>query len=542
MAGLCEGGNKPLGSLKASKAHEDSRPTNWLLASRPYAEGEVDDHPTRMEHTNEEAERRSVEETSPSEIFAFIGTLILMGANNYNNLDYHDLWSQELGMSVYIASMSRNRFLDLLSSNLMISTKGRLYKKKTNKARFYLQDLGRQLIKPNVEQRAATIIGLQNNIIMSMEAILKKKITKSTQNQQLPSGKGKCHTCITPCKVDQPTLRSVDIEEKLDRCRLEFPSSSVVERRYVKPKVPALSSIDFLMTTGVNNDMDMNMASQLEHEIDTDSETLSALSSDTRMNTSDLEEILQDAGIGSNIKTYIIQAYAERAKNKQVNKRVRDSSQYFVLAGDYNAKHQQWNSFNTCHRGRQLARFVQESGFTILAPTEPTHYPYNPRHAADMIDFVILERPLPPLVTYTLPELQSDHSPVLLELSATYSPSNSRPHCPLITTNWNTYKYTVMLHFPKPANVEDAHVALNIYSSTLREIYRKYTTISLPANSFKEDQTLRELLRLKRASRKRWQLHRDRLDLQLRRNLAKRIKKELYLLTEDKLDKEIQEA
>ncbi|KAJ4448052.1 hypothetical protein ANN_10064 [Periplaneta americana] len=28
----------------------------------------------------------------------------------------------------------------------------------------------------------------------------------------------------------QPTLRSVDIEEELDRCRLEFPSSSMVER------------------------------------------------------------------------------------------------------------------------------------------------------------------------------------------------------------------------------------------------------------------------------------------------------------------------
>ncbi|KAJ4445013.1 hypothetical protein ANN_06812 [Periplaneta americana] len=65
------------------------------------------------------------------------------------------------------------------------------YKKKTNRRRFYLQELGFQLIKPNVEHRAANIIGLQNNIIMSMEAILKKKITKTTQNQQQTSGKGK---------------------------------------------------------------------------------------------------------------------------------------------------------------------------------------------------------------------------------------------------------------------------------------------------------------------------------------------------------------
>ncbi|KAJ4451082.1 hypothetical protein ANN_02520 [Periplaneta americana] len=36
----------------------------------------------------------------------------------------------------------------------------------------------------------------------------------------------------------QPTLSSVDIEEKLDRCRVEFPVAQLVERLYVKPKVP----------------------------------------------------------------------------------------------------------------------------------------------------------------------------------------------------------------------------------------------------------------------------------------------------------------
>ncbi|KAJ4429707.1 hypothetical protein ANN_21911 [Periplaneta americana] len=49
MAGLCEGGNERAGSLKAI-SHEAPRPTSRLLASRPHAEAEVDDHPTRMEN------------------------------------------------------------------------------------------------------------------------------------------------------------------------------------------------------------------------------------------------------------------------------------------------------------------------------------------------------------------------------------------------------------------------------------------------------------------------------------------------------------
>ncbi|KAJ4442318.1 hypothetical protein ANN_03904 [Periplaneta americana] len=83
------------------------------------------------------------------------------------------------------------------------------YKKKTNRRRFYLQELGLQLIKPNVEHRAANIIGLQNNIIMSMEAILKKKITKTTQNQQQPSGKGRCRKCSKQCRTKSEKLNKL---------------------------------------------------------------------------------------------------------------------------------------------------------------------------------------------------------------------------------------------------------------------------------------------------------------------------------------------
>ncbi|KAJ4446645.1 hypothetical protein ANN_13342 [Periplaneta americana] len=51
MTGLCEGGNEPADSLKISR--EGPRPTSRLLTSRPHAEAEVDDHPTRMEGDSE---------------------------------------------------------------------------------------------------------------------------------------------------------------------------------------------------------------------------------------------------------------------------------------------------------------------------------------------------------------------------------------------------------------------------------------------------------------------------------------------------------
>ncbi|KAJ4432845.1 hypothetical protein ANN_21484 [Periplaneta americana] len=67
-----------------------------------------------VQHKNEEGRRNNIEETNRTEFLAFLGILISIGANNDASLDYHDLWSGELGRSAHIAGMSRIRFRDLL--------------------------------------------------------------------------------------------------------------------------------------------------------------------------------------------------------------------------------------------------------------------------------------------------------------------------------------------------------------------------------------------------------------------------------------------
>lgn len=68
-----------------------------------------------VKHTNEEAVTKSIEPTNETEVLAFIGILIVQGANNDSKLDSRDLWSSEFGRASYIAGMSRNRFRTLLS-------------------------------------------------------------------------------------------------------------------------------------------------------------------------------------------------------------------------------------------------------------------------------------------------------------------------------------------------------------------------------------------------------------------------------------------
>lgn len=66
-------------------------------------------------HTNQEAMSKGIEPTNENEILAFMGILFIMGSNNDNKLDIHDLWSKEFGKSAYVATMSRNRFRELLT-------------------------------------------------------------------------------------------------------------------------------------------------------------------------------------------------------------------------------------------------------------------------------------------------------------------------------------------------------------------------------------------------------------------------------------------
>lgn len=68
-----------------------------------------------MHHTNEEASIRNLKLTNTEELYAFIGILILMGANNDSELPIDDLWGKVLGKNIYTATMSRIRFGELLS-------------------------------------------------------------------------------------------------------------------------------------------------------------------------------------------------------------------------------------------------------------------------------------------------------------------------------------------------------------------------------------------------------------------------------------------
>lgn len=83
-----------------------------------------------------------------------------------------------------------------------------------------------------------------------------------------------------------------------------------------------------------------------------------------------------------------------------------------VLAGDYNAHHRQWNCRGANRQGTNLLKFAKYVGLEIRAPEDPTHLSQG---GGSIIDLAVT-RNFPYICSLrTLPDLSSDHFPVLLD-------------------------------------------------------------------------------------------------------------------------------
>ncbi|KOB66233.1 putative endonuclease and reverse transcriptase-like protein [Operophtera brumata] len=88
-----------------------------------------------------------------------------------------------------------------------------------------------------------------------------------------------------------------------------------------------------------------------------------------------------------------------------------------VAAGDWNCKHQAWNSCTSNTAENRLLRHAESNDYAVTGPDTPTHYPDNPNHSPDVIDLAVhkcLDARLQ--LKVLLDEMQSDHQPVLLTL------------------------------------------------------------------------------------------------------------------------------
>jgi hypothetical protein len=86
-----------------------------------------------------------------------------------------------------------------------------------------------------------------------------------------------------------------------------------------------------------------------------------------------------------------------------------------LMAGDLNAKHEEWNSRLSTRRGKLLRDYADGNSYLIFGPDTPIINPYIHLATPDVLDIVITKNLTSPLYLTSCFALSSDHLPVLIE-------------------------------------------------------------------------------------------------------------------------------
>ncbi|GFX30011.1 hypothetical protein TNCV_2617221 [Trichonephila clavipes] len=176
-----------------------------------------------------------------------------------------------------------------------------------------------------------------------------------------------------------------------------------------------------------------------------------------------------------------------------------------VIFGDFNATHNTWNCSRNSTRGIQLKNFSDIINLEIAFPNSPTRYGYN---SYNTLDFALISNFNFPYNIESISELSSDHNPVMLNFSLSYSihKDNSRA----ITTCWSAFKKNIK------NNMHQSDFTKINNPPSLEEKIRKFTDVVCSAHQLSSNpitnkthsytpQHIKELITRKNSARKLFQ-------------------------------------
>lgn len=200
----------------------------------------------------------------------------------------------------------------------------------------------------------------------------------------------------------------------------------------------------------------------------------------------------------------------------------------FIAGGDWNAKHPFWGSRLINPRGRSLYRATRTGRFNFISTGEPTHWPSDVLKRPDLIDFFVTHGVATNYTSIdTNEDLFSDHSALMLTLSASVI---NKPQTPKLTspkTDWDLFKSFIddntnlRIKMKTPDEVDNA-------AQYLTTLIQKAAVFATPEE--KQTRTginipkeIRDLIAEKRRQRKKWQNNRNPTDKTLLHQITRKV-------------------
>lgn len=207
---------------------------------------------------------------------------------------------------------------------------------------------------------------------------------------------------------------------------------------------------------------------------------------------------------------YLVAAYNE-PRNKISHRDISSLTNLggrVLIIGDLNARHHTWNNHITNTNGRTLYNYVQNSIVIVQHPNTPTHFPENGM-TPTCIDIVINKNVQDASDPISIPELSSDHNPIILELRNQFKEMSQKTVISYKDTNWQSFRKTLNQNITinnKIESSEDIERELKIFTDQLIKTQTEYSkTIKLGKKSLPLDEEIKTLIRIRNNLRKQYQ-------------------------------------
>ena len=199
----------------------------------------------------------------------------------------------------------------------------------------------------------------------------------------------------------------------------------------------------------------------------------------------------------------------------------------FIIGGDFNSKHTSWGSRLTNAKGNELYQAIQEYRCEVHTTGKPTYWPTDLNKLPDLIDFFVSKNLSPGFLEVTEEfDLDSDHSPIVLTLSATIIKKGRNPTLSNYYTDWDVFQAELLtrinLRVPLTTSDELEEEVQKVVSDIQHAAWEATPLLPTKVKGNSYPLEVRDRIAVKRKLRKGWQLTRD-----------PRIKTELNRVTQD---------
>lgn len=191
-----------------------------------------------------------------------------------------------------------------------------------------------------------------------------------------------------------------------------------------------------------------------------------------------------------------------------------DTGTRVVVVGDFNANNIRWNCPYNNKSGRILYNYTNSHNAQLLHSTTPTHYPPN-NMSPSTIDLVLFKNISHITRPISLPELPSDHNPIIFKLRNTKSEDRTRQITSYKKTDWTKFRQTLDKNITIDYNIqteEQLEASILSLSRAITKALQKHTktkTITLQHRNTQLPQSISDLIAERNRTRRTWQRSRD---------------------------------